>query len=67
LVPDGIEWRRWVRDYPVATVGIAAAAGFLVARLHGRSLVEGVSSLAAEKVSANVQNLVDDRIAETFR
>jgi len=62
LVPDGVDWRGWARKHPMLTIGVAATAGFLVARLRGRALVEGVSALAAGQVSDTVQNFVDERI-----
>jgi hypothetical protein len=62
LLPEGVEWERMVRIYPLPSLALAALGGFLLGRLHGPALVSAVSSFAAAEVSKNVGDLIGQHI-----
>lgn len=44
LLPGAVEWRGAVRRFPVASMLVATAAGFLAGRSRGDAVVAGVAS-----------------------
>ena len=62
LLPEGVDWERMVRTYPIPSLALAVLGGFLLGRLHGPALVTAVSSFAAAEVSKNVGDLIGQHI-----
>ena len=51
LLPERLDWRRLVRDYPVPALLVAAAGGYFLGRRHGRSVLAAIPALAMSQVS----------------
>lgn len=58
ILPDGLDWQRLVRTYPIPAVLLAALGGFLLGRSHGPAIVSAVSGFAAAEVSKNVGDVL---------
>jgi hypothetical protein len=58
ILPEGLEWERLVRTYPIPAVLLAAIGGFFIGRRHGQAIVAAVSSFAAAEVSKNVSEVI---------
>ena len=61
LLPEELDWQRWVRCYPIAALSLAALGGYLLARSRGPEIVEAVSTRAADSFSESVHSLIDSR------
>ncbi len=61
LAPEGLDWRDWVRRYPIPALAIAAAVGYLLGRDRGAELLESAGSRAAETLSDSVDQLISSR------
>ncbi len=60
LLPEEIDWRGMVRDYPLPALAVAAVGGFLLGQRHGRELLSAFRSFVDREVSKNVQTLLGD-------
>jgi hypothetical protein len=58
ILPEGLEWERLVRTYPIPAVLLAAIGGFFIGRRHGPAILTAVSSFAAAEVSKNVSDVL---------
>ncbi len=56
LLPEEIEWERLVRTYPVPSLLIAAAGGFLLAYTRGPGIIAALSALATAQVGDAVRD-----------
>jgi len=63
LVPEGFDWERLVRAYPLPALAVAAAGGFLLGRSRGPELLAALAALAAGAVARGVNELVGEEIA----
>ena len=61
LAPEGLDWRDWVRRYPIPALAIAAVGGYLLGRDRGAEILESAGSRAAETISDNVDQLIASR------
>lgn len=59
VLPEGLDWERLVRTYPIPAVLLAAVGGFLIGRSHGTTILAGLSTYAASEMSKNVSQLFD--------
>lgn len=59
VLPEGLDWERLVRTYPIPAVLLAAVGGFLIGRSHGTAILAGLSTYAASEMSKNVSQLFD--------
>ena len=57
----GLDWVGLVRAYPVASITIAAAVGFLIGRARGREILGVLGDLAGERVDESVRGFLVDR------
>jgi hypothetical protein len=62
VLPEGLEWDRLVRTYPIPALLLAAVGGFLLGRSHGPTIVRAVSGYAAAEVSKNVSEVLGREI-----
>jgi hypothetical protein len=62
ILPEGLEWDRLVRTYPIPAVLLAALGGFLLGRSHGPAILAAVSGFAAAEVSKNVSEVLGREI-----
>jgi hypothetical protein len=58
ILPEGLEWERLVRSYPIPAVLIAAVGGFFIGRRHGPAILTALSTFAASEVSKNVSEVL---------
>lgn len=58
LLPVELDWRRLVRSYPLSSMAVAMAGGFLVGRRHGLSLLKDLSEFVTEEVTKNLQSFL---------
>jgi hypothetical protein len=63
LVPEGFDWERLVRSYPLPALAVAAAGGFLLGRSRGREIVAALAALAAGTLARGLNQLVGEEIA----
>ena len=54
LLPHELDWKSVVVSYPKLSVSLVAAAGFWLGRTRGRSILAGISGLAAETVNESI-------------
>jgi len=59
LLPETLDWRHLVRSYPRATVAVAAAAGFWLARSKGSLVMAALTSYVAAQFGDAVIGLGD--------
>jgi 1,4-dihydroxy-2-naphthoyl-CoA synthase len=62
ILPEGLDWQRLVRAYPLPALLVAAVGGFLIGRSHGPSIVSAVSGFAAAEISKNVSTALGREI-----
>lgn len=62
LLPEGVEWERLVRTYPLPALALAAAGGFWLGLRHGPAILAAVSSYASSQVSRQVSELFGQEI-----
>lgn len=60
LVPEGLDWRRVVREHPLAAVAVVAGVGFLVGRSRGRALLAALSAYAVGAISDGVNDALGE-------
>ena len=58
LLPEGLDWERLTRSYPLPAVLLAAVGGFLIGRRHGREIVAAVSGYFTAEVAKNVRQVL---------
>ena len=59
LVPNEIDWRHVVTNYPIPSLLVAAVGGFLVGREQGRELIAAGKAFVTEEVTHNLNALLD--------
>jgi hypothetical protein len=57
ILPEGLEWERLVRTYPIPALLLAAAGGFFLGRRHGPAILTAVSAFITAEVTKNVSNV----------
>ncbi len=60
LLPEGLEWRRLVRSYPVPALVLSALGGFLLGSRHGSEILQALSSFANREVDRNISTFLGD-------
>ena len=58
LLPDDVDWRRLVVDYPIASLAAAGVGGYLLGRGRGSAIVAALAAFASETVSRNLNSLL---------
>lgn len=59
ILPEGLDWERLVRSYPIPAVLLAAVGGFLIGRSHGPAILAALSTYVGSEMSKNVTRLFD--------
>lgn len=59
LVPEGLDWERLVRDYPIPALLVAAVGGYLLGRSRGPQVIAALSGFASAEVGKNVSQFLD--------
>ena len=62
LVPDELDWRRLVSSYPITSLAVVVAGGYLLGRSRGESIVGALGVFASETVSKNVNALLGEDV-----
>jgi len=62
IVPEGFDWEELVRTYPIPTLLLAAAGGFVLGRSRGAAILGALAAFAAGKVGEHVNELLGDEI-----
>lgn len=62
IVPEGLDWERLVRTYPLPALALAALGGFFLGFRHGPEILQAASSFAAAEVSKNVSQIMGQEI-----
>lgn len=62
LAPEGLDWERLVRAYPIPALLLAAAGGFLLGRTRGPEILAAVAGFASEELARNVNDAVGREI-----
>jgi hypothetical protein len=58
LTPEGLDWERLVRAYPIPALLLAAAGGFLLGRTRGPEILAAVSGFASEELARNINDAI---------
>jgi hypothetical protein len=58
LLPEDLDWRRLVHNYPKTALAAACLGGFLVGRSHGRALVVAAKGLAVAELTRVAEEAV---------
>ncbi len=64
LVPEDLDWRQKVRDYPVPALTVAAIGGFLVGRSRGLALLGSLSTFVVREVSNGFATVLGEEPAD---
>lgn len=60
VVPEGVEWERLVRTYPLPALALAAAAGYWLGVRHGSALVAAGSAYASRQAARGVRQALGE-------
>ena len=62
LVPDDIDWRRLVVEYPIVSLAAAGVGGYFLGRVRGATIAAALAAFASETVSRNVNTVLGEDI-----
>ncbi len=62
LLPDDVDWRRLVVEYPIASLAAAGVGGYLLGRVRGSAIVAALAAFASETVSRNVNSVLGEDV-----
>lgn len=62
LLPASFDWRRLVRTYPLTSLGVAAAGGWILSRRKGWGLVTALAGFAADQLVENINEYLQDEV-----
>ena len=62
LLPEELEWRRLVVEYPIASLTAAAVGGYFLGRASGSGIVAALGAFASATVVRNINSLVGEDI-----
>lgn len=60
VVPEGVEWERLVRTYPLPALALAAAAGYWLGVRHGSALLAAGSAYASRQAARGVREALGE-------
>jgi hypothetical protein len=64
VIPGEIDWRDLVRRHPLASVGVAAAIGFVLGRARGAAILAGVSAGVSSAVMRQLSDVFEGEVFE---
>lgn len=62
VMPEGVEWERLVRSYPIPSLVLAAAAGCWLGLRHGSALVAAGSAYASRQAARGVREALGEDV-----
>ena len=62
LLPDEVDWRRLVVEYPIASLAAAGVGGYFLGRVRGGAIVAALAAFASETVSRNVNSVLGEDV-----
>ncbi len=62
LMPEGFDWERLVREYPLPALALAAIGGFFLGRRRGPQILSALSGFAAAEVSRNINGVLGQEV-----
>lgn len=62
LMPEGFDWERLVRRYPVPALLAAGVGGFWLGRSRGSAILAALAAFAAAQVTEQVNELLGDEV-----
>lgn len=51
VLPEAVDWRRWVARYPVPVLLAAAVGGFFLGRRRGKAVMTAAVAFAADRLA----------------
>jgi hypothetical protein len=76
VLPEAVDWRRWVARYPAPVLLAAALGGFFLGRRRGKAVMTAAVAFAADRLAHGLSDtlgsaqfdddLEDDRFDEDF-
>lgn len=62
VMPEGVEWERLVRAYPLPALTAAAAAGCWLGLRHGRALLAALGAFASRQAARGVREALGEEL-----
>lgn len=62
VVPEGVEWERLVRTYPLPALALAAAAGLWLGLRHGTVLVAAGGAYASRQAARGLREALGEDV-----
>jgi hypothetical protein len=62
LLPDDIDWRRLVVEYPIVSLAAAGVGGYFLGRVRGATIAAALATFASETVSRNVNTVLGEDV-----
>lgn len=62
LVPEGVDWERLVRSYPLPSLALAAVGGLLLGRSRGSAVVAALAAFASKQASHSISQVLGEDV-----
>lgn len=62
VIPEGVEWERLVRGYPLPSLTLAAAGGFWLAVRHGQAVLAAVGAFASRQAAEGMREALGEEV-----
>ena len=62
LLPDDVDWRRLLAEYPLVSLAAAGVGGYLLGRVRGAAIVTALAAFASDTLSRNVNSLLGEDV-----
>lgn len=62
VMPEGVEWERLVRTYPIPSLALAAVAGCWLGLRHGSALIAAGSAYASRQAARGVRQALGEDV-----
>ena len=64
FLPEGFDWERIVRAYPLPAMAAAALGGFLLGKNRGFTIVGALAGFAARQVTTSLNDILGEDVLE---
>ncbi|MCB1057200.1 MAG: hypothetical protein KDD11_16995 [Acidobacteria bacterium] len=62
LLPVSFDWQRLVKTYPLTSLAVAAAGGWVLSRRRGLGLVTALAGFAADQLVEHVNEFLQEEV-----